>query len=98
MQTGLLLRVNGVLPDNSSDGACTSCSLIEIKEDQGTDSKRNAFHLLVDAGPGVAASLKKSSSELGLTIPTPDAVLITHPHRQQYGDLEALVSDKKFKI
>jgi L-ascorbate metabolism protein UlaG (beta-lactamase superfamily) len=73
----LSVRVNGVLPDVDGAGANTSISLFY-----------GGFHLLVDAGNGVAASVKKGAADLGYK-ENPDAVLVTHARRQHVADLSS---------
>lgn len=86
MHQGILVRLNGVLPANKTNrtGADTSCSLFEIQQNE-------IFHLLVDAGNGVFDSLDQAASELGFTH-MPDAVLVTHAHKDHISDLPTLVS------
>lgn len=83
MQQGVLVRINGAAPDEGP-GPKTSCSVFDISE--------KAFHLLIDAGSGVAESVKKGASELGKM---PDAILITHAHKGHTGDLAALAGQAK---
>ena len=90
MESGLLLRVNGVLPAKSSTGACTSCSIVVGEGDNATGS--GSFNLLVDAGPGVKTSISQAASELHLHKSSPDAILITHAHREQYEELESILA------
>ena len=88
MQQGVVVRINGVLPDAGGGkpdaGANTSCSVFDIQQNE-------VFHLLVDAGSGVLESIRQGASELGRM---PDAVLVTHAHRGHTSDLPALVSAK----
>ncbi|AIC16544.1 MBL fold metallo-hydrolase [Nitrososphaera viennensis] len=75
------VRINGVLPDVSGaaagegGGAHTSISVFS-----------GGFHLLVDAGDGVADSVKKGASDLGYK-EEPDAILVTHGRREHVSDL-----------
>lgn len=75
----LLVRVNGVLPDIDSDQANTSISLY-----------CDDFHLLVDAGKGVAEAIRKSSSAPNTA---PDAILITNPKKHHTSDLALLAGE-----
>lgn len=81
-QNAFYVRINGVLPDvpASSGGANTSMSVF-----------CNGFHLLVDAGGGVAESIRRGASDLGHK-ESPDAVLITHGRREHVADLPAILS------
>ncbi|MER3407743.1 MAG: hypothetical protein C4292_02895, partial [Nitrososphaera sp.] len=69
-QNALYVRINGVLPDvpassgSSGGGANTSMSIFS-----------DGFHLLVDAGGGVAESIRRGASDLGFK-ESPDAILI----------------------
>jgi phosphoribosyl 1,2-cyclic phosphodiesterase len=85
MHQGMLVRINGVLPD-SKTGTNTSCSVFDVKQNV-------VFHLLVDAGNGVADSIKQGASELGFSR-MPDAILITHAHKGHTSDLPALISSQ----
>jgi hypothetical protein len=67
----LQVRINGVLPDVDGGAANTSLSVFY-----------KGFHLLVDAGGGVQASLKDAGM--------PDAILITSARRQHTSGLPAL--------
>ena len=93
----LLVRINGTLPDLSTIGdvekseraaevkrmeiaANTSCSVF-------TDGAKNEmFHLLIDVGEGVVASIEKGMADIasGRSIARlssiPNAILITHSH------------------
>ncbi|MEO9362588.1 MAG: MBL fold metallo-hydrolase [Nitrososphaera sp.] len=73
----IYVRVNGVLPDAGSreGGAHTSISVFS-----------GGFHLLVDAGNGVADSVKRGASDLGYK-QEPDAILLTHGRREHISDL-----------
>lgn len=79
----LSLRINGVLPDIESDGANTSISV-----------NYQGFHLLVDAGSGVARALHAQGSGA----PMPDAILITNPKHHHVSDLPKLISEKKASV
>lgn len=81
----MLVRINGVLPDTRA-GTGTSCSVFDVKQNE-------VFHLLVDAGNGVADSIRQGASELGLSR-MPDAILITHAHKNHISDLQTLVSNQ----
>src|SRR5215203_1066713 len=72
------VRINGVLPDVDNGAANTSLSVFY----QG-------FHLLVDAGNAVEASIKKGASGKHL----PDAILVTHARRQHISDLPMLTRE-----
>ena len=73
------MRINGVLPDVESDAANTSVSIFY-----------NGFHLLVDAGNGVAKSLQNAAPSGSKT---PDAILITNSRRHHVGDLPKLINE-----
>ncbi len=84
----LQVRVNGVLSDRYDTGkeagetAYTSISIFY----QG-------FHLLVDAGAGVANNLQKEASEIGQeSTRNPDAILITNSKKQHISDLPRLIA------
>ena len=77
---GLLLRINGVLPDIDSDAANTSVSV-----------HCDGFHLLIDSGGGVSKSLQNSSSS-GRPA-KPDAILITNAKRQHISELPNLAKE-----
>ncbi|HZT35764.1 MAG TPA: MBL fold metallo-hydrolase [Nitrososphaera sp.] len=84
------VRINGVLPDSGSreggqgGGAHTSISVFS-----------GGFHLLVDAGGGVADSVKKGASDLGYK-QEPDAILLTHSRREHVSDLASFPGKKIF--
>lgn len=78
----LFARINGVLPDVAG-GANTSMSVFY----QG-------FHLLVDAGNGIAASLKNGAGEHGYK-QAPDAILITNARQEHVADLASLLGSAK---
>lgn len=82
MEGALLIRVNGVLTKQSQEGACTSCSI-------AGNSDGRIFHVLVGAGPGVESSLKQASADIGSS---PDAILITHGHKDQYAGIESILA------
>ncbi len=82
----LAVRINGVLPDVAAGPGEANTSVSIYSGD---------FHLLVDAGGGVSASLK-ASQQLGG--PAPDAVLITHAENEHISDLPSLVSQSNAKI
>jgi hypothetical protein len=98
MNTGdgnaIFVRVNGVLPDdnnnNSTDGradktqAHTSISVFS-----------GNFHLLVDAGSGVASSIDKGSLDIGYK-KQPDAILVTNARREHISDLTYFPGTKIF--
>lgn len=77
----LLVRINGVMPDVAG-GTNTSISVFY----QGS-------HLLVDAGNGVAASLKKGAGELGYE--SPESILITHARQEHVAELALLLGEAK---
>jgi len=112
----LLIRINGTLPEIESLGSAekseraaeikqygintnTSCSLFaSANEETG-----QIFHMLVDVGHGIAQSIQKGISDLGLndlsslspssshsSIIVPDAVLITHSHEDHIAELPIL--------
>jgi phosphoribosyl 1,2-cyclic phosphodiesterase len=76
------VRINGVLPDSSGprgeEGkAHTSISVFS-----------EGFHLLIDAGDGIADSVKKGASDLGYK-GEPDAILVTHSRGEHTSDLSS---------
>lgn len=81
----LAVRINGVLPDVAAGPGEANTSVSIYSGD---------FHLLVDAGGGVSASLK--AGQLGR--PMPDAILITHAENEHISDLPALVSQSNVRI
>lgn len=80
------VRINGVLPDASGtrgeeEGrAHTSISILS-----------DGFHLLIDAGGGVADSIRKGASDLGYK-EDPDAILVTHSRSEHTSDLGSFSS------
>lgn len=69
------VRINGVLPDvRAAGGANTSISIFS-----------GDYHILVDAGGGVADSVRKGASEQGRG--DPSAILVTHGRRDHISDL-----------
>src|SRR5918911_607060 len=83
---GPWVRINGTLsPAIQSQkelekNANTSCSIFDNLEDH--NNNKNLFHLLVDCGSGVLESIKNGSAQQGITDNiVPDAVLITHGHK-----------------
>jgi L-ascorbate metabolism protein UlaG (beta-lactamase superfamily) len=96
---GLYVRINGILSptvqSGKQSGANTSCSIFDIQE--GSNHK-NMFHILVDCGSGVFESVKKGVTELGFSDNiVPDAVLITHGHKDHINDLLTLLSEVEKK-
>ena len=105
----LLVRINGTLPDLSTIGdvekseraaevkrmeiaANTSCSVF-------TDGAKNEmFHLLIDVGEGVVASLEKGMADIasGWSISKlssiPNSILITHSHDDHIKELPILLN------
>lgn len=99
---GLYIRINGILSPalqlgkESSASANTSCSLFEIQEER--ENHKNNFHLLVDCGDGVVESIKKGSAQHGFSDNTvPDAMLITHGHKDHIDDVPALIAEVEGK-
>jgi phosphoribosyl 1,2-cyclic phosphodiesterase len=118
-----IVRINGVLPDLSTLGdrekseraaevertgmtANTSCSVF-VSNNTTATSNEKIFHLLIDAGEGVAKSLEKidlssilnvdnsiiSKSYKNPTIVnTPDALLVTHSHNDHIKDLPLITA------
>ncbi|AIF85314.1 putative Zn-dependent hydrolase of beta-lactamase fold [Candidatus Nitrososphaera evergladensis SR1] len=87
------VRINGVLPD-TNNGATTAAG--EGKEAHTSISVfSDGFHLLVDAGGGVADSVKKGASDLGYK-EEPDAILVTHGRREHTIDLASFSKSKIF--
>lgn len=77
MADSFSVRINGVLADVRGAGANTSISVFHGNS-----------HLLVDAGHGVAASIKKGAADLGYN-ERPDAILVTHAEQEHVADLPA---------
>ena len=126
MQPPSIVRINGVLPDLSTLGdkerseraaevertgmtVNTSCSVFVSNNATATDNEE-IFHLLIDAGEGVAKSLERidlsslnvnsiiSKSYKSPIVNTPDAVLVTHSHNDHIKDLQLIAakySEKK---
>jgi L-ascorbate metabolism protein UlaG (beta-lactamase superfamily) len=100
---GPWVRINGTLsPAIQSQkelekNANTSCSIFDNLEDHN-DNNKNLFHLLVDCGSGVLESIKNGSAQQGISDNiVPDAVLITHGHKDHISDLPALLSEVEKK-
>src|ERR671923_2592450 len=121
MQPPSIVRINGVLPDLSTLGdkekseraaevertgmtVNTSCSVFVSNNATATDNEE-IFHLLIDAGEGVAKSLEKidlsslninnsiiSKSYKSPIVNTPDAVLVTHSHNDHIKDLPLITA------
>ena len=119
MHTPSIVRINGVLPEISALGdkekseraaevkqagmtTNTSCSIFV---NNTTEANQEIFHLLIDAGEGVAKSLEKTdiSSSLnvdrsipkffkGSIVNLPDAVLVTHSHNDHIVDLPLIAA------
>jgi phosphoribosyl 1,2-cyclic phosphodiesterase len=119
-QSPSIVRINGVLPDLSTLGdkekseraaevertgmtANTSCSV--FVSNNATEDNQEIFHLLIDAGEGVAKSLEKidlsslninnsiiSKSYKSPIVNTPDAILITHSHNDHTKDLPLITT------
>jgi len=107
----LLVRINGTLPDISLLGdekkseraaevkqkgiiANTSCSIFKISSlPQGNN--KEIFHLLIDAGEGVANSIDKGINDTTSSQQLPNAILITHSHGDHINDLPKLIDKVK---
>ncbi|HEY1248516.1 MAG TPA: MBL fold metallo-hydrolase [Nitrososphaera sp.] len=101
-ELGLCIRINGTLSPVSQGekqtdaGANTSCSIFDIQEKR--DNQKNFYHLLIDCGNGVLESIRKGLTELEPTDRIlPDAMLITHAHRDHIEDLPLLLSELEKK-
>jgi len=82
MESGVSARINGVLPDVAG-GTNTSLSVFH-----------NNFHLLVDAGNGIAASLKAGAGEHGYK-EKPDAILVTSARKEHVAELASVLGSAK---
>jgi len=99
---GLCIRINGTLSpviqaEKQTDaGANTSCSIFDIQEKR--ENQKNFYHLLIDCGKGVLESIGKGLNELEPTDHIlPDAMLITHAHRDHIEELPLLLSELEKK-
>ena len=110
----LVVRINGTLPDLSIMGdeekseraaevkrmeiaANTSCSVFTLNPPPD-GSKNEMFHLLIDIGEGVVASLDKGMADIasGWQVAKlssiPNAILVTHSHDDHIKDLPVLLN------
>lgn len=99
---GLSIRINGTLSPvlelgkQSGANANTSCSLFDIQEK--SEDQKNIFHLLIDCGSGVVESIKKGSTQQDfIENIVPDAMLVTHGHRDHIDDVPVLLSELEKK-
>lgn len=86
------VRINGVLPDGTSGSGGT-----QGKAHTSISIFSDGFHLLVDAGGGVADSVKNGASDLGHKA-EPDAILVTHGRREHTSDLASFLAGGGAKI
>lgn len=99
---GLIVRINGTLPDLSTIGDEKSERAAEVKNMEIAANTScsvfvSAFHLLIDIGEGVVKSIEKGNTALLPESPTklsdiPNAVLITHSHDDHIKELPILAN------
>jgi phosphoribosyl 1,2-cyclic phosphodiesterase len=106
IESRLIVRINGTLPDISTLGS-------EEKSERAAEVKRQdissntscslfakvetdqkIFRMLVDIGQGIVKSIEKGTSDLGFNSSSfiPDALLITHSHDDHIKELPMLMN------
>jgi phosphoribosyl 1,2-cyclic phosphodiesterase len=120
IQSPSIVRINGVLPELSTlgdkekseraaeveqTGVSTNTSCSVFVSNNATTANQEIFHLLIDAGEGVAKSLEKmdlssspnvdsivSRSFKSPIVNIPDVVLVTHSHNDHIVDLPIIAA------
>lgn len=91
------MRINGVLPDAGSNNSGGAEGVGGERAHTSISVFSGGFHLLVDAGGGVADSVKKGASDIGYKA-EPDAILLTHGRREHTSDLASFLAGGSAKV